>query len=164
MDINILTCMPALSRDPRFQVTPAEGSVKERCNLCHTEMWMGIKQQQYRKEHPETLAICLVCAAIMSKEERDKVNLISLGGESATVTIDGEPLQMAMTQEEADQCEAWVCMPASKPSNLSRCLKDRCTRCGQEVWYDPDMAIKTKAPKICIPCSVESLKEDSLGA
>jgi len=164
MEIKILTCMPAFSKDPKFKVTPAPGSIRERCNLCLSDMWMGKNQQHYRKEHPETLVICLVCAAIMSKEDRDKVNLINLGGESASVTVDGEPMVMCMTQEEADTAEAWVCMPASKPSNLSRSLIDKCTRCGCEVWYDPDMALKTKAPKICIPCSIETLREDSLDA
>jgi len=160
--IHILACMPCFSRDSRVTVTPSAGSIRERCSLCDEPIWMGIKQQQYRREHPEMLVVCLVCVAVMNREQRDKVEVISLGGESAQLAIDGEPIIDCTTQEQADKADGWVRMPATKPRNLDRALKDKCSRCGCEVWYDPDMALKTTAPKICFDCARAELKQQSI--
>lgn len=65
------------------------------------------------------------------------------------VTLHGIPITI-VSDDDAEDCEYLVCMPAGYPSKFTDNFKGFCCRCGCEViyrWYAP-----RKPKRICVAC------------
>lgn len=58
-----------------------------------------------------------------------------------------------VSEEEAEECDAVICMPADTPSPFEDNMVGRCSVCSREVIYRPHAP--KRPPKICLPCFME---------
>jgi hypothetical protein len=69
---------------------PGLGASKVACELCGQRSWIGLKQKQYKDEHPDTPAVCFACA-VKHGANLAKGNVKHLGGYSHQYELDGVP-------------------------------------------------------------------------
>lgn len=83
--------------------------------------------------------------------------------EPKQVNVGGIPIEI-VSDEQAENCEFLVCVPADTPSSFTDNLTGFCSHCGVKViyrWHAP-----RKPKKICLECMVkqgEQWKEQKKG-
>jgi hypothetical protein len=78
---------------------------------------------------------------------------------SRKLTIGGIPLEV-LSDDEANECDFIICMPATTPSPFDDNLTDFCCKCGIKViyrWHAP-----RQPPKLCIDCMFK-MEDDKKG-
>ena len=58
---------------------PVPGSVKARCTVCHTTVWIGPRLQIEREFEPDVVLLCYICAAEIN--EAQPFQVVNLDGD-----------------------------------------------------------------------------------
>jgi hypothetical protein len=67
--------------------TPPPGSSEDKCDLCDCVVWIGPKQAEHVRGHPDTPVVCLMCGALINSQA-DNFTVEHLGGQSSKVEFD----------------------------------------------------------------------------
>jgi hypothetical protein len=60
---------------------PPFGAEQKECSLCSQKVWLGEKQIEFGRAHPEAAVLCPLCSLVMTAGEVARVG--GLGGTSA---------------------------------------------------------------------------------
>lgn len=79
---------------------------------------------------------------------------------SKKVSINGLNVEL-VNNTEANKADFWVCFPVleGQDPGYADSKVASCTRCGDFVWYDPRITIKS--PKLCFPKCFQEVTEQN---